>query len=330
MSGPASRAPEASQGGILKRFAIIIVHRNGPEILLRTLDALAAAIDPARDEIFITDNGSSDDSLARVRAAHPAVQIIENGRNMGYATAINQAMPLSGSPFLLFLNNDAFVGPGLFDRLAALFDENPKAAIIGPLLVSGDGAPQRCFGVEPTFAGEAGLRRSERRRPALPATEVASVDWISGACMAVRRAATDEAGGIDGGFFFYFEDVELSIRLRRAGWLALLDQGSKVVHQMGTSTKGLRLGAQIEQLRSRLRFYRRVFSPGATVALCAIRLFRLAVNTLACLLLTALTLGLAGGIRRKFLTYGYQFAWALAGMPKSWGLPGKCGNAPKP
>ncbi len=306
------------------RFSIIIVHRNGPETLLRTLDALAAAIDPARDGIFVTDNGSSDDSLARVRAMHPAVQIVENGCNMGYAAAINQAVPRSDSPFLLFLNNDAFVPAGLFDRLAALFDENPKAGIIGPLLVSEDGAPQRCFGVAPTFAGEAGFRRSERRRPPLPALEVAPVDWISGACMAVRRAAIVEAGSIDSGFFFYFEDVEFCIRLRRAGWQALLDQGRRVVHQMGTSTKGLRLGAQIEQLRSRLRFYRKVFAPGQAAALSAIRLFRLAVNTFATLLLTAVTLGLAGGIRARFLTYGYQLVWVLAGMPKSWGLPGKC------
>jgi len=291
---------------------------------LRTLDALAAAADPARDEIFVSDNGSSDDSLARVRAAHPAVRIVENGCNMGYAAAINEAVPRSDSTFLLFLNNDAVVSPGLFDRLAALFEETPKAAIVGPLLVSEDGAPQRCFGVEPSFAGEAGLRRSERRRPPLPTQQVAPVDWISGACMAVRRAAIGKAGSIDSGFFFYFEDVELSIRLRRAGWLALLDQGSRVVHRMGTSTRGLRLGAQIEQLRSRLRFYRKVFPPGTALLLSAIRLIRLAVNTTACLLLTILTLGLAGGIRRKFLTYGYQLAWVLAGMPKSWGLPDKC------
>ena len=153
------------------RFAVIVVHRNGAEILLRTLEAVEAAADPARDEVFVADNGSSDDSLARVRAAHPTVRIVENGCNLGYAAAINQAVPHSDSPFLLFLNNDAFVSPGLFDRLAALFAENPKAAIIGPLLVSEDGAPQRCFGVEPTFAGEAGLHRSERRRPPLPAAE---------------------------------------------------------------------------------------------------------------------------------------------------------------
>ena len=307
------------------RFSIIITHRNGPETLLRTLDALAAAIDPALDEIFVTDNGSSDDSLARVRDAHPAVRIIENGCNMGYAAAINQAVPLSDSRYLLFLNNDAFVAPGLFDRLAALFAEHPKAGIIGPLMVSEDGAPQRCFGVEPTFAGEAGLRRAERRRPKLPAGEISSVDWISGACMAVRRAAIDEAGSIDNGFFFYFEDVELCIRLRRAGWQALLDQGSRVVHQMGTSTRGLRLGAQIEALRSRLRFYRRVFPASQATALSAIRLTRLAINTIAHLLLTTVTLGLANSVRRKFMVYGYQMIWVLAGMPKGWGLPGKCG-----
>ncbi len=307
------------------RFCIIIVHRNGPETLLRTLDALARTIDPARDKIFVADNGSTDDSLARVRDQYPAVEIIENGCNMGYAAAINQAVPRTDTPYLLFLNNDAVVARGLFDRLAALFEEHGEAGIIGPLLISRDTTPQRCFGVAPTFAGEAGLRRSERRRPPLPTAAVSAVDWISGACMAVRRAATAEAGTIDSDFFFYFEDVEFCIRLRRAGWLALLDQGSRVDHRMGTSTMGLRLGAQIEQLRSRLLYYRKTLPRGQAALLSAIRLIRLAVNTVSFLLLTGLTLGLVGGIRRKFLVYLYQLAWVLAGMPKSWGLPGKCG-----
>jgi len=306
------------------RFAIVIVHRNGPETLLRTLDALAVAAGAERDEIFVVDNGSSDDSLARLRAAHPGVRIVENGCNMGYAAAINQAVPRTDSPYLLFLNNDAVVSPGLFDRLAAMFEENPRAGVIGPLLVSEDGAPQRCFGVEPSFAGEAGFRPTERRRPPLPETVVAAVDWISGACMAVRRAAIGEAGSIDSGFFFYFEDVEFCIRLRRAGWLALLGQGSRVIHRMGSSTKGLRLGAQIEQFRSRLRFYWKVFPPAQAALLSAIRIFRLAVNTLSHLVLTALTLGLATGIRRKLLVYGWQCVWLCLGAPKHWGLPGKC------
>lgn len=80
----------------MTRFAVIVVHRNGAEMLLRTLDAVAAAADPARDAVFLVDNASSDDSLARVRAARPAVAIIENGCNMGYAAAINQAVPGGG------------------------------------------------------------------------------------------------------------------------------------------------------------------------------------------------------------------------------------------
>jgi GT2 family glycosyltransferase len=311
---------------LARRFCIVIVHRNGPETLLQTLDALAGAIDPARDEIFVSDNGSGDDSLARVRAAHPAVQIVENGCNMGYAAAINRVVQQSDAPLLLFLNNDAFVSPGLFDRLAALFDGNREAAVIGPVLVDEAGAPQRCFGVEPTALGEAGLRRSERRRPPLPEEQVAPVDWISGACMAVRRAAIDDAGSIDSGFFFYFEDVELCIRLRRAGWRVLLDQESRVVHRMGTSTKGLRLGAQIEQLRSRLRFYRKVFPPGRAALLSLSRVVRLAVNTAVWTLLAGLTIGLVSSVRDRFLVYGYQMIWCLAGMPKRWGLPGKCGS----
>ncbi|MDH5536276.1 MAG: glycosyltransferase, partial [Betaproteobacteria bacterium] len=97
------------------RFSIVVVHRNGAETLLRTLDALAAATDSGRDQVLVVDNGSSDDSLARARAAHPSVRIVENGCNMGYAGAINRAVQSTESDFVLVLNNDAVVPPGLFD-----------------------------------------------------------------------------------------------------------------------------------------------------------------------------------------------------------------------
>ncbi len=306
------------------RFSIIIAHRNGTEILLRTLEAVAAAVDPVRDSVFVVDNGSSDDSLARVRAAHPDVEIIENGCNRGYAGAVNQAVPCSRSEFVLVLNNDAIVPSTLLERLEVLFRARPEAAVLGPLLISRDGTPQRSFGVEPTPAGEAGFRRSERRRPKLPEAQVAPVDWISGACIAVRRAGIDRDGSIDSSFFFYCEDVEWCIRLRRAGWQVLLDQQTRVVHEMGTSTALVRRGAQIEQLRSRLRLYRKIFPPGTAAAIAAWRIARLAVNTAAWMALTLVTLGLVPPVRAKFLVYGYQLLWCLAGMPKGWGLPGKC------
>jgi GT2 family glycosyltransferase len=287
------------------RFSIIIVHRNGPETLLRALDALAAAIDPARDKVFISDNGSSDVSLARARDAHPAVRIIENGCNMGYAAAINQAKPLSNSQYLLFLNSDTYVRAGLFERFETLFGDNPKAAIIGPTLVTPEGQQSRSFGVDYTVAGECGLRWFRRGRPPAPEREVAPVD------------------SIDNGFFFYFEDVELCVRLRQAGWEALLDQGSMATHVMGLSTRPVQREARIELLRSRLRFYKLYFPPSTALLLGWYRFFRLVVNTVSRFLVVCLTLGLEPRSRTRFLDYGAQLAWWLAGRPESWGLPHK-------
>ncbi|MDH4228517.1 MAG: glycosyltransferase family 2 protein [Nitrospirota bacterium] len=315
-------------GGVAKgpdaqRFAVIIVHRNGAETLLRTLDALSKATDMARDRVFLVDNGSSDDSLSRVRAAHPSAVIIENGCNLGYAAAVNRAVPESRSAFVLVLNNDAFVPPELLDRFEVLFIAHPDAAVIGPRLVSAHGDTQRSFGDEPTIWGELGIRLFQKGRPPLPDTVLTPVDWISGACLAARRSAMEQAGSIDSGFFFYFEDVEWCIRLRRAGWRALLDRDTRVVHLMGSSTRRVRRGAQVEMLRSRLRFYQKVFGPGVAVGLGVVRFARLAINTVSYLLLTVLTLGLVPKIRSKLLDYGYLLAWWLIGRPQRWGLPDK-------
>lgn len=303
-----------------ERFAVVIVHRNGAGPLLNTLNALSKAMDPNRDRVFLVDNGSTDDSLKQVRAAYPQVTVMENGCNMGYARAVNVAVPESRSRFVLVLNNDAFVPPEALDQFEAVFDAHPKVAVVGPQLVSEKGALQRSFGHQPTVGGEC-ARLFQQGRPDPPADPVADVDWISGACMAVRRAAIDDAGSIDSDFFFYFEDMEWCIRLRKHGWRVVLNREIRVTHIMGSSTRPLRRGAQIEMLRSRLRFYRKVFGPATAFVIGTVRFVRLCVNTLSYLLMTVCTLGLARKTRGKLLVYATLLVWWLLGKPESWGLP---------
>ncbi len=305
------------------RFSVVIVHRNGAELLCQSLAALQMACDPQRDEVILVDNGSSDDSLARVRQSFPQVRIVENGCNAGFARACNQGLRAADSAYVLFLNNDAFLPAEALTLFAEGFARHPRAALIGGQLYGPDGARQRSVGVAPTPLSEMGLAR--RRPPEVStATGPVEVETLVGACMALRRTAVVDAGPLDEEFFFYFEETEWCVRLRRKGWQVLCDPRIRITHLKGASTRPLRRGAQVEMLRSRLIYYRKTLPPAQAFGLSLWRVLRLLLNSLSHLLLVALTLGLARKIRDKLATYLTLLAWLALGRPRAWGLPDKC------
>lgn len=304
------------------RFSIVIVHRNGAPMLLNALASLMRAVG-SEDEIILVDNGSTDASVKQVRAAYPAVRIVENGCNNGFARACNQGLAAARGDYVLFLNNDAFLPPDALDRFAEDFVAFPKAALIGGQLVGDDEVPQRSAGVAPTFLSELGLVR--RRQPDISnVSKPVEVETLVGACMAFRRGLADTAGRLDEDFFFYFEETEWCVRLRRQGWQVMVDPRVRVTHLKGASTRAIRRDAQVEMFRSRLLFYRKTMPPFLAIPLSVWRVLRLLVNTVSYLLMGALTLGLLHRVRTKLMVYLTQLTWLLIGCPANWGLPDKC------
>src|SRR4030065_379728 len=126
-----------------KRFSVVIVHRNGADMLLNPLSAPTRAWDATRDELFLVDNASSDDSLERVEAAFPQTIIIRNRCNNGFARANNQAIARATGEFILLLNSDAVVAADVVDRFEADFRRDPRiGAITGQLQDAAGGLPR--------------------------------------------------------------------------------------------------------------------------------------------------------------------------------------------
>ena len=304
------------------RFSVVIVHRNGVQMLLDALSALTQTIG-TNDEVILVDNGSGDDSVAQVKACFPEIRIIGNGCNNGFARACNQGLRQARGDFILFLNNDAFLPIGALERFAEDFAADPKAALIGGQLIGEDGRPQRSAGVAPSFLTEIGLLR--RRHPDVSnLAEPVEVETLVGACMALRRAALSDAGPLDEDFFFYFEETEWCVRLRRQGWKVMVDPRIRIRHLKGASTRSVRRDAQVEVLRSRLLYYRKTMPFMLALPLSLWRILRLAVNTATHLVLVLLTLGQVQTLRRKLAIYSTQLAWLASGCPENWGLPDKC------
>jgi N-acetylglucosaminyl-diphospho-decaprenol L-rhamnosyltransferase len=293
-------------------------------MLLRALTALHQACDPARDEIFVVDNGSDDGSPEQVAAAFPHVSLIRNSCNNGFARANNQAIGRAQGEFVVLLNNDAFLAADTLDRFETVFRAQPRCAVVAGQLLDAEGRPQRSAGRVPSALDELGLGFLRRTPRAPQPQQLADVESVVGACMAVRAEAIREAGSLDNDFFFYYEETEWCHRLRAHGWRVLLEPAARVTHLKGVSTRGKRRGAQIEMLRSRLTFYRKTMSAPLALLVTITRVLRLFVNTLVNLAATLLTLGLHARLREKTIIYLLQLAWLVLGCPERWGLQGKC------
>jgi GT2 family glycosyltransferase len=205
-----------------------------------------------------------------------------------------------------------------------VFRAQPRAALLAGQLLDAEGRPQRSAGRIPTVLDELGLGFLQRTARVPTVNGLTEVESVVGACIAVRATAIRAAGSLDNDFFFYFEETEWCHRLRAHGWQVLVEPAARITHLKGASTRGLRRGAQIEMLRSRLLFYRKTMPRPVAMLLSAYRVLRLLLNAGVQLAALLLTLGLMRSVRGRFMVYATQIAWLLRGCPRQWGLPDKC------
>jgi hypothetical protein len=240
----------------LTTLSIIIVSFNAQADLARCLESLHAAPPSASHEIVVVDNASTDGSVGVARA-WPDVRVIVNDANLGFARANNVAIRASRGDHLLLLNSDTIVPAGAIDRLLALLAQRADAAVIGPRLVDGLGRGELSFGR--TLGPFNELRQKLRtRRPALVDSltrKPHAPDWVSGACLLVRRADADAVGLLDERYFMYCEDVDFCLAMRARGRAVLFTPDVEIVHLRGRSAASAPAATNRAYRRSRIAFY---------------------------------------------------------------------------
>jgi GT2 family glycosyltransferase len=221
---------------------VVIVNWNTANLLQACLQSCLASPPPGGMDLIVVDNASSDDSLARALAFEPAVRVITNQHNAGFARANNQGLAESQGDYALLLNSDTTVPPGALAGLVEFMEGHPEAGACGPRLVQPDGRPQPfAFGGDPTPAYL--LRRAWKRLLRGQAlhdwdtTEVQAVDWVAGTCLCMRRTALEQVGPLDERLFMYFEDNDWCLRLRQLGWKVYYLPQVSILHLGGQSRK---------------------------------------------------------------------------------------------
>jgi len=245
-------------------ISVIIVSFNARADLEECLAALHAAPTAAAVEIVVVDNASTDGSADAARR-WPTVRVIEEETNRGFAAANNVGIRASSGDAILLLNSDTVVPPGAIDRLLENLRRQPQAAVLGPRLVDARGRPELSFGrmMSPlTEFRQKRLMQGLRRQNPTTLRRVDRLtrrqqwpDWVSGACLLVRRLDAESVGLLDERFFIYTEDIDFCAAIRARGRRVLFTPEVEVVHKRGRSVAAAPEATQRAYRRSHIAFY---------------------------------------------------------------------------
>ena len=239
-------------------LAIIIVTYNSMQEIDACLESLVGHTAPFPTTITVVDNKSPDGTAAHLRTRWPMVQVIDAGGNVGFAKANNLGIKATDSEYVLLMNPDTVSPPGAIQTLVRGLASHPDAAIAGARLLSDRGFPELSWGVPITPWNELKtmvfsrlylrkVRRLVRKMDKL--SRVArEVDWVSGACLVIRRADLDDVGLLDERYFMYYEDVDLCMAVQKRGRKVLYIAGAEVLHYRGKSAAR---NPDMERLRQR-------------------------------------------------------------------------------
>jgi GT2 family glycosyltransferase len=224
-------AKNVSNYSINPCLSIILVNLNKPR--LTRLAAISASSSGIQQyfEILVLDNGSSAEILADLQNVEVPMRIFPQEKNLGFGLANNLAVAEARGKYILFLNNDAFLQPGCVEELLKCFDIQPDCAAVGPLLRWPDGTLQEAgCGLQPDGypirhgRGDIKFNKNTLKR-------YQPVEYISGACLMMRRSDFLEVGGFDPIYSpAYYEDTDLCMRLREKGKAVYLASRAECYH----------------------------------------------------------------------------------------------------
>jgi GT2 family glycosyltransferase len=259
--------------------SIIFVSWNTRDLLTACLNSLPDACPGISYDTWVIDNGSTDGSIEAIRQNYPAVQLIVNSSNVGFAAANNQGMRQATGRYALLLNSDTVAPPGSISELVQFADATPQAGIVGAMLLNPDGSFQASYAEFPSLLSEflsvsgLGSRFLFRNYPSYGlehSRTTRKVGYIPGACMLARREAIAEVGMMDEGYFMYSEENDWCLRMARAGWETWYRPEAPIIHYGGQSTRQ-RKHAMVQALyRSKVRYFRKHHGPLHALLLRAI------------------------------------------------------------
>ncbi len=238
---------------------IIIINYNSSAALAACLESVCGAHTRKTAGVLVCDNGSRESPEAIV-ARFSEIDFFRNPHNIGFARAVNTALKRTHSRYAVILNPDTVIQEGFFQSVMSYMEANPRVGVLGPRVLNSDGSVQGSARSFPT-AGTAFFGRTSLLTKLFPKNPLSRknvltgrcdgktpmpVDWVSGACMIVRRKAIETVGLMDERFFMYWEDADWCRRMRQDGWQVVYFPQATVIHHVGQSSRTRLLGSELD------------------------------------------------------------------------------------
>lgn len=246
-------------------YTVIILTWNSRQHIGACLESLREAAPGYRGDLIVIDNGSDDGTPQIVHDLAPAARLVKNQINRGVAAARNQGLALARSPVSIILDVDTVVLPGAFSRLLSFLAASPSVGVCGPRLLLPDQTIQASCQLFPTvidkivrqlpsWVGERWLRDVELA--GWDHTGVRDIDYVVGACQAIRMSALHSVGWLDERIFYGPEDVDLCLRMRLRGWRVTYLGDSVVRHECQRVTRRRLNALTFRHIRGLAHLYR--------------------------------------------------------------------------
>lgn len=237
-------------------LSCIIVNYKTKALTAQCIQSLIDSVNDIRYEIIVVDNDSGDGSIEYLRDRFRDITVLDSGKNGGFAYANNIGMSYAKGRYILLLNSDTLVHPGALEKMLDYMEAHPEVGVLSSSMVDGNGRripsghafAQFSFVFIQTFklkrflprslykaVAKSGFRSAALYASSMESSEAVSVDWVTGACMMIRKEVYTSVGGLDETYFMYMEDEDWCRRIKALGWKVMVLPAARIVHLIGKS-----------------------------------------------------------------------------------------------
>lgn len=258
------------------QLSIVVVNYNTRDLLRQCLSSVFANPPRGRQlQVIVVDNASCDGSNDMLKSEFPQVELVESRCNLGFGRANNVGFTRACGEYILLLNPDTIVLPGALDAMVDFLASHEEAGAVGCRLVDAEGNVLPSAGTAPGILVSTvrmfGLKRFipvsrlirlvpaqllPKVRHFAPYDQEREVETLNGACIMTRREVIDQVGGLDEGYFMYYEESDWCLRMRRHGWRQYFTPAGEITHLVAQSAGRFKVIAFLAEYDSLLRFYR--------------------------------------------------------------------------
>ncbi|PSK99260.1 glycosyltransferase family 2 protein [Cecembia rubra] len=220
--------------------AVILVNWNGYALTKRCLHSLEK-VSFTNFSVIVVDNASEDGSYEKLKSEFSFPVFLKNNKNLGFTGGNNRGIAYAmeqGFDYILLLNNDTVVDPGFIEELVLIAGNKPDSGMVQPLILFMD-SPERIWSAGGKMANSLGISKTLGDREKLSDYRLKDreLDWATGCCILIPKEVIQKTGALENSFFAYFEDVDWSLRVRKAGYTIFLASKSIIFHEGSASSK---------------------------------------------------------------------------------------------